>query len=151
MMRLDIPEGSPLAGRLTEAESQLAAAHQELRSLIRGLSPPVLADHGLVAAVDEQVSRFPIPVTVNLQLPGRLPRQLETNVYYLINEVMTNIARHSGATRASVTGRYHSDLLVLGITDDGHGGADPDAGTGLTGLADRLKDDMHRLPPLGLS
>ncbi|MFG2128500.1 sensor histidine kinase [Streptomyces sp. NPDC048751] len=138
VMRLDIPEGSALAAQLTAAEEQLSAAHRELRDLIRGLNPPVLADHGLVAAVQDHASRFPVPVTVDLQLPGRLPRQLETNVYYLINEAMTNIARHSGARSAKVHGRYHSDLLVLEITDDGHGGADPDSGSGLTGLADRL-------------
>lgn len=138
LMRLDIPRDSPLAARLTEAEGQLSAVHQELRDLIRGLSPPVLADHGLVAAVEDHASRFPVPVTVDLQLPGRLPRQLETHVYYLINEAMTNIARHSGARSAGVRGRHHSDLLVLEITDDGDGGADPAAGTGLTGLADRL-------------
>lgn len=138
LMRLDLPEGSPVTARLTEAENQLSAAHQELRGLIRGLSPPVLADHGLVAAVEDHASRFPVPVTVDLQLPGRLPRQLETNVFYLINEAMTNIARHSGARSAGVHGRCHCDLLVLEITDDGHGGADPAAGTGLTGLADRL-------------
>lgn len=138
LMRLDVPDGSPLAARLTEAENQLAATHQELRSLVRGLNPPVLADHGLATAVQDYADRFPIPVTVDLSLPDRLPRQLETSVYYLINEAMTNIARHSGANSASVYGRYHSDLLVVEITDDGRGGADPDAGTGLTGLADRL-------------
>ncbi|WP_406500123.1 sensor domain-containing protein [Streptomyces sp. NBC_00846] len=138
LMRLDIPEGSPLAAQLTEAENQLSAVHQELRSLVRGLNPPVLADHGLVVAVEDHASRFPIPVTVDLRLPGRLPRQLETSVYFLINEAMTNIARHSGARSAKVHGRYHSDLLVLEITDDGLGGADPASGTGLTGLADRL-------------
>ncbi|MFJ4767678.1 sensor domain-containing protein [Streptomyces uncialis] len=138
LMRLDIPDGSPLAARLTAAEEQLAAAHQELRGLVRGLNPPVLADHGLVAAVQDQASRFPIPVAVDLRLPGRLPRQLETSVYFLINEVMTNIARHSGARSARVYGRYHADVVVLEITDDGHGGAEPGAGSGLTGLADRL-------------
>ncbi|MFF2330932.1 MULTISPECIES: sensor histidine kinase [unclassified Streptomyces] len=138
LMRLDIPEGSPLAAQLTEAENQLSATHLELRSLIRGINPPVLADHGLVAAVEDRASRFPVPVTVDLQLPGRLPRQLETNVYFLINEAMTNIARHSGALSAEVHGRYHADMLVLEITDDGDGGAAPADGTGLTGLADRL-------------
>lgn len=138
LMRLDIPEGSSLAARLSSAEEQLAAAHQELRDLVRGLNPPVLADHGLVAAVQDHASRFPIPVTVDLELPGRLPRQLETQVYYLINEAMTNIARHSGAKSAKVYGRYQTDMLVLEITDDGHGGADAGAGSGLTGLADRL-------------
>ena len=139
LMRLDIPEGSPLMEQLTEAERQLTAANKELRSLVRGLNPPVLADHGLVAAIHDYASRFPVPVAVDLELPGRLSRQLETNIYYLINEVMTNIARHSGARHATVHGRYHSDLLVIDITDDGHGGADQSAGSGLTGLADRLK------------
>ncbi|MGW2515233.1 sensor histidine kinase [Streptomyces scopuliridis] len=138
LMRLDIPGGSPLLAQITAVEEELSAAHKELRSLTRGLNPPVLADHGLVSAVQDHAGRFPIPVTVDLRLPGRLPRQLETNVYYLINEAMTNIARHSGAKSAKVHGRYHSDLLVLEITDDGRGGADPSAGSGLTGLADRL-------------
>ncbi|MGW1616186.1 sensor histidine kinase [Streptomyces sp. NPDC002285] len=138
LMRLEVPEGSAQAELLTQAESQLSTAHQELRALIRGLNPPVLADHGLVAAIEDYAGRFPIPVTVDLQLPERLPRKLETTMYYLINEAMTNIAKHSGATSAQVHGRYHSDLLILDITDDGHGGVDPEAGSGVTGLADRV-------------
>ncbi|MFI6376523.1 sensor histidine kinase [Streptomyces sp. NPDC050546] len=138
LMRLDVPEGSPQAELLTRAEDQLSAVHQELRALIRGLNPPVLADHGLVAAIEDYAGRFPIPVTVDLRLPERLPRKLETTMYYLINEAMTNIARHSGAGSARIHGRYHSDLLILDITDDGHGGVDPEAGTGVTGLADRV-------------
>ncbi|MFE2350027.1 sensor histidine kinase [Kitasatospora cineracea] len=138
LMRLDIPPGSPLDAQLTEAQEQLSSAHQELRSLVRGLNPPVLTDHGLAAAVREQASRFPLPVSIDLNLPGRLPRTIETNIYYLISEAMTNIARHSGASCAKVSGRYHADLLVLEISDDGRGGADPTLGSGLTGLADRL-------------
>ncbi|MET9255068.1 sensor domain-containing protein [Streptomyces sp. NPDC003717] len=138
MMRLDTPEDSPLAGLLTRAEDQLSTAHGELRALVRGLNPPVLADHGLVAAIEDYAGRFPIPVTVDLRLPERLPRKLETTIYYLINEVMTNIARHSGAAGARVRGRCHADLLVLDITDDGRGGADARAGSGMTGLADRV-------------
>lgn len=134
LMRLDVPEGSPQAELLTQAEQQLSHAHQELRALIRGLNPPVLADHGLVAAVEDYAGRFPIPVTVDL----RLPRKLETTMYYLINEAMTNIAKHSGATTAHVRGRYHADQLILDVTDDGHGGVDTEAGTGVTGLADRV-------------
>lgn len=114
-----------------------ATVHQALRALIRGLNPPVLADHGLVAAIEDYAGRFLIPVTVDLKLPERLPRKLETTMYYLINEAMTNIAKHSGAETAAVHGRYHSDLLVLDIKDDGRGGLDP-AGSGVTGLADRV-------------
>ncbi|MHC0432356.1 sensor histidine kinase [Streptomyces sp. O3] len=137
MMRLDVEEGSAQDELLTQAESQLSTAHAELRALVRGLNPPVLADHGLVAAIEDYAGRFPIPVTVDLKLPERLPRKLETTMYYLINEAMTNIAKHSGAKSAEVHGRYHSDLFVLDILDDGRGGLDP-AGSGVTGLADRV-------------
>jgi signal transduction histidine kinase len=152
LMRLEVPEGSEQAELLTQAETQLSTAHKELRSLIRGLNPPVLADHGLVAAIEDYAGRFPIPVTVDLRLPERLPRKLETTMYYLINEAMTNIAKHSGAASAQVRGRYHSDLLILDITDDGHGGVDPEAGSGVTGLADRvtaLEGRMRVSSPVG--
>lgn len=138
LMRLEVPKGSPCAELLTQAETQLATAHAELRSLIRGLNPPVLADHGLVAAIEDYAGRFPIPVAVDLHLPERLPRKLEATMYYLINEAMTNIARHSGATSAQVRGRHHSDWLILDIMDNGRGGVDPEAGSGVTGLADRV-------------
>lgn len=137
MMRLEVEEGSVQDELLNQAESQLSTAHAELRALVRGLNPPVLADHGLVAAIEDYAGRFPIPVTVDLKLPERLPRKLETTMYYLINEAMTNIAKHSGAKSAEVHGRYHSDLFVLDILDDGRGGLDP-AGSGVTGLADRV-------------
>lgn len=137
LMRLDVEEGSARDELLTKAETQLSTAHRELRALIRGLNPPVLADHGLVAAVEDYAGRFPVPVSVDLELPQRLSRKLETTMYYVINEAMTNIAKHSGATTAHVHGRYHSDLFILDITDDGRGGLDP-AGSGVTGLADRV-------------
>ncbi|MFJ9082109.1 sensor histidine kinase [Streptomyces sp. NPDC102384] len=137
LMRLDAEPGSSQDELLTQAERQLSTAHQELRALIRGLNPPVLADHGLVAAIEDYAGRFPIPVTVDLRLPERLPRKLETTMYYLINEALTNIAKHSGAATAEVHGRYHSDLLILDIKDDGRGGLDP-TGSGVTGLADRV-------------
>ncbi|WP_328380037.1 sensor domain-containing protein [Streptomyces sp. NBC_00440] len=137
LMRLDTGPGSSQDELLTQAERQLSTVHKELRALIRGLNPPVLADHGLVAAIEDYAGRFPIPVTVDLKLPERLPRKLETTMYYLINEAMTNIAKHSGAKTAAVHGRYHCDLLILDIKDDGRGGLDP-AGSGVTGLADRV-------------
>ncbi|MEU6846579.1 sensor histidine kinase [Streptomyces sp. NPDC046716] len=152
MLRLEVSPNSSVDRLLSEAENQLSTAHQELRALIRGLNPPVLADHGLVAAIEDYAGRFPIPVQVDLRLPERLSRQLETTMYYLINEALTNIARHSGATCAQVYGRYHSDQLLLNITDNGRGGADPAKGTGMTGLADRiaaLDGRIEVLSPVG--
>ncbi|MFB9835094.1 sensor histidine kinase, partial [Actinoallomurus acaciae] len=71
-------------------------------------------------------------------LPGRPPGRIENTAYFVVAEALTNIAKHSGATGASVTVRRHDDVLTIEIRDDGHGGADPRRGTGLTGLADRV-------------
>ncbi len=80
----------------------------------------------------------PLPVTVDFDLPHRLPGPVETTAYFTVTEALTNAAKHSGATRVAVVGRYTNDRLILVITDDGHGGADPALGTGLSGLADRM-------------
>jgi signal transduction histidine kinase len=138
VMRLDVPDPSPLHGQLGRAQEQLTAALAELRDLVRGLNPRVLNDSGLVAAIEENAGRFPIPFTVDVHLAQRLPRTVEQAAYFLVTEAMANIAKHSRATVAGVAGRQRADLLVLQVTDDGVGGADPAGGTGLTGLADRL-------------
>jgi signal transduction histidine kinase len=75
---------------------------------------------------------------VDLRLPARLPPHVATAAYFVLTEAMTNVARHSGAAAASVTGRQHADQLVLEVRDDGRGGADPAAGSGLAGLAERV-------------
>jgi len=71
-------------------------------------------------------------------LAGRLPSQIESTAYFVVAEALTNIAKHSGATSASVTAHQHDNVLTIEISDNGHGGADPHRGTGLTGLADRV-------------
>ncbi|MER6910763.1 sensor domain-containing protein [Streptomyces sp. NPDC000594] len=154
LMRLDAPPGNQaLIDGITEAEQQLSRAHQELRGLIRGLNPPTLADQGLAAAVADNAGRLTVPFTVDLDLPGRLHTKVESHLYFIINEAMTNIARHSGATEAGIHGRYHAEMLVMEISDNGRGGADPEHGSGLTGLADRIAaiDGRMRLssPPGG--
>lgn len=138
LMRLDTEPDSPLHERLGDAQEHLSLALAELRRLVHGLNPQVLADNGLVAAIEENTSRFTIPVTVDVQLPNRLPQSVELAAYYVVTEVMTNIAKHSGATKARVTGRHHVDVLTLQIIDNGVGGADQGGGTGMTGLADRI-------------
>ncbi|MFI1993793.1 sensor histidine kinase [Actinoplanes sp. NPDC020271] len=138
LMQLDTEPESPLHRRIGAAQEQLSTALAELRDLVHGLNPQVLADNGLVAAIEENTSRFTIPVTVDVQLPARLPQSVELAAYYVITEAMTNIAKHSGATTARITGRHHADVLTLQITDDGVGGADQGGGTGMTGLADRI-------------
>jgi signal transduction histidine kinase len=105
----------------------------------------VLTDHGLAAAVAEVAVRNPIPVQVDLDLPYRLPEQVETMAYFSVIEALANAAKHSGATQVTVAGHHADGLLSLLISDDGRGGADPTAGSGLQGLADRLAILQGRL------
>ncbi|MFH8800547.1 sensor domain-containing protein [Streptomyces sp. NPDC017936] len=138
LARLDAPPGGPLAEQLAKAQEQAGAALAELRELIHGIHPKVLADHGLEAAVADAADRSPVPVDLDLELPGRLPPPVETAAYFVVCEALANVARHSGARRARVRGEHRDGRLVLELADDGRGGADAGRGTGLTGLADRV-------------
>ncbi|MFJ3925920.1 sensor histidine kinase [Streptomyces sp. NPDC090022] len=131
-------QDSPASPYLARARSEARQALEQLRGLVRGLHPQVLTDHGLAAAVAELALRNPLPVTVDIDLPHRLPSSVETMAYFTITEALTNASKHSGADEVAVVGRLKGDKLVLLITDDGRGGADPAAGTGLQGLADRV-------------
>ncbi|MFI6286131.1 sensor histidine kinase [Streptomyces sp. NPDC051018] len=138
LARLDAPPG-PLADQLTKAHEEAGRALAELRELIHGIHPKVLADYGLPAAVADAADRSAVPVDVGLDLAGRLPEAVEAAAYFVVCEALANVARHSGATRAEVTGHHRDGRLRLEIRDDGRGGATPQgAGTGLTGLADRV-------------
>ncbi|MYW69282.1 sensor histidine kinase [Streptomyces sp. SID8379] len=142
LARLDAPPG-PLADQLTKAHGEAGLVLSELRELIHGIHPQVLTDYGLAAAVADAADRSPTPVDLDLdglELPdgARPSRAVESAAYFVTTEALANIARHSGADRALVTGAHTAGRLVLEIRDDGHGGADPARGTGLTGLADRV-------------
>jgi signal transduction histidine kinase len=137
LARLDAPPG-PLADQLAKAHGEAGRALEELRELIHGIHPKVLADYGLPAAVADAADRSAVPVDVTLELPGRLPQAVEAAAYFVVCEALANIGRHSGATRAAVTGGHRDGRLVLRVRDDGRGGADAAAGSGLTGLADRV-------------
>ncbi|MDJ0363345.1 sensor histidine kinase [Rhodococcus sp. H29-C3] len=134
------------AGELVaRAKTEASQALSQLRSLVRGIHPQVLTDHGLRAAVDELALRNPIPVTVEIDLPYRLPSAVETMAYFTLTEALTNASKHSGADTVTVVGFVEDDTLVLLITDDGCGGANPGAGAGLEGLADRISILRGRL------
>ena len=94
--------------------------------------------HGLTAAVENLAARSALPVTVDVRLPHRLPLSVETAAYFVVAEALTNAVKHSKATGAEVRARLHTDVLTLSVSDDGIGGAEPSAGTGLVGLADRI-------------
>ncbi|MCX5262735.1 sensor histidine kinase [Streptomyces sp. NBC_00199] len=137
LARMDAPPG-PLAEQLTRAHEEAGKALAELRELIHGIHPQVLTDYGLPAAISDAADRCVVPVDVDLALPGRPARAIESAAYFVVCEALANVAKHSGAGRAQVSGGHHEGRLFLEVRDDGRGGADPSAGSGLTGLADRV-------------
>jgi signal transduction histidine kinase len=153
LARVDLPDDSAAAGSVAVAHEQAKQLMETLRQLIDGIQPQVLTDVGLPAALDELADRCPVPVTVDAPLAGRLPSQIENTAYFVVAEALTNVAKHSGATRVEVTARPHGDFLTVQIRDNGRGGADPTTGTGLTGLADRAAANGGRMllssPPGG--
>jgi signal transduction histidine kinase len=138
LARLDLAPDSAAAAQVDNAHEQAKQALTELRELIRGVHPQVLTDRGLPAAVADAAGRSPVKVAVDVALARRLPAGVEVAAYFAVCEALANIARHSRATRASVRGRLVDGVLVVEVQDDGVGGADPAAGSGLTGLADRI-------------
>ncbi|MCF1646835.1 sensor histidine kinase [Streptomyces indiaensis] len=137
LARLDAPPG-PLADQLAKAHREAGTALAELRELIHGIHPKVLADYGLEAAVADAADRSAVPVDVDLELPGRLSPAVEAAAYFVVCEALANVGRHSGAGRAEVSGEHRDGRLLLRIRDDGRGGARAGEGSGLTGLADRV-------------
>jgi signal transduction histidine kinase len=137
LARLDAPPG-PLADQLAKAHDEAGRALAELRELIQGIHPKVLADYGLAAAVADAADRSVVPVDVELAVPGRLDQAVESAAYFVVCEALANVAKHSGAGRAEVRGGHSRGRLLLEVRDDGRGGADASAGSGLTGLADRV-------------
>ncbi|MPZ86597.1 MAG: sensor histidine kinase [Nitriliruptorales bacterium] len=130
------PEG---ARELVErAHEEAKRALVELRDLARGVHPAVLTDRGLDAAVSALAARSPVPVEVAVALPRRLPAEIEAVAYFLIAESLTNVTRHSGAGRARVTVATEARHIIVEVSDDGRGGAEPGPSTGLRGLADRV-------------
>ena len=130
------PEGAKELVEHSHEESKKVLA--ELRELVRGIHPAVLSDRGLDAAISAVAGRSPVPVTVDVDLPGRLPDEVEGTAYFLVVEALANISKHSEATEALVSIRREGPWLAIDITDNGRGGANPLAGTGLRGLQDRV-------------
>jgi len=123
---------------LAEARESSSLALAELRDLVRGIHPPILADRGLVGAVQALALAAPIPVEVHAALPSRLPAPVESAVYFAVAEALTNVVKHSQATRADLQLTHHDGGLDITVRDDGSGGANAANGTGLRGIARRL-------------
>ncbi len=132
--------GEDPVGLVREALEHAERATVELRDIVHGILPASLARGGLRAGIDSLVAMSAVAVDVDTAaLPSeRLPGEVEVTAYFVVAEALTNVAKHARATRARVTTTGHPDLLVIQVTDDGVGGADPRGGSGLTGLSDRV-------------
>lgn len=148
-------DSDPNAARQTvdEALTHTRDALNELRTLSRGIAPPVLTDRGLGAAVAALAARATVPVELEVPDLGRLPALAEQTAYFTIAEALTNVAKHSQATRCTVSVAHHDDRLWVTVSDDGVGGAHLAKGHGLAGLSDRLQSAGGELwvssPPQG--
>jgi signal transduction histidine kinase len=131
---------SPVAAGalLVEARDSSVKALAELRDLVRGIHPPVLADRGLADAVHGLALDMPLRVHFAGELPGRPPEPVESAAYFAVSELLANVSKHAGAGQAWIDISHAGGMLRIGVTDDGRGGADPARGTGLRGVEQRL-------------
>jgi signal transduction histidine kinase len=133
---------NPRAARalLIEARDNSAKALQELRALVRGIHPPVLADRGLADAIKALALDTPLRIHLASDLSdrGRPPAPVESAAYFAVSELIANVSKHAQASQAWVDIRHADGMFKIGVTDDGHGGADPHKGTGLHGIERRL-------------
>lgn len=141
-LRRDPASALPL---ILRAQDQAADALGELRDVVRSIYPPVLAERGLDGALAALAARCAVPCTLHAGGLRRLPAALEAAAYYVVAESLTNTAKHSGAEHAEVTvtlrpppGPGDEETLVIEVRDDGHGGADESAGSGLAGIRRRV-------------
>jgi signal transduction histidine kinase len=123
---------------LERAQDAAEQALAELRTVARGILPPALADRGMAGALSGLAAACPVPCRVDVAVPVRCAASVEATAWFVVAEALTNVARHSGATRAAVTVRQAGGRLTVQVTDDGRGGADEAAGSGLSGIRRRV-------------
>ena len=121
-----------------ECRESSALALADLRDLVRGIYPPILAERGLGDALRALALDSPVKVITDIDLPDRPPAPVEAAVYFAVAEALSNVAKHADARRTLVRVYHHDGMLRAEITDDGSGGADPAQGTGLAGIERRL-------------
>jgi signal transduction histidine kinase len=123
-----------------QLRAAVRAALDDLRDLARGIYPPLLAERGLVPALQAQARRAALPVVIEADGVGRYPQDAETTVYFCALEALQNIAKYASASRATVRLSCSASSLRLTVTDDGAGfdTASARSGSGLQGMADRL-------------
>jgi signal transduction histidine kinase len=133
------PGADELARRLEGAVTEVADVLEELGEIARGLHPAVLTESGLRPALRALIRRSGVPVSLDVQVKGRLPEPVEVAAYYAVAEALTNIAKYADASAAEVEAVTGEGVLQVWVRDDGRGGADFGRGSGLAGLKDRIE------------
>lgn len=123
---------------MAEARETSGQALGELRDLVRGIHPPVLAERGLDGAIRALALKLPLTIEIDVELPGRPQPPVESAAYFAVAELLANVTKHSGANVAWIRLRHDDGRLVMTVADNGVGGADPDGGGGLRGIERRL-------------
>jgi len=133
-------DANPEAARalVLEARDASVKALAELRALIRGIHPPVLADRGLADAIRALALDAPARIHLASDLTGRPPAPVESAAYFAVSELLANVSKHAEARQTWIDIRHTDEMLRIGVTDNGHGGADPSRGSGLRGIERRL-------------
>ncbi|MGP3933133.1 sensor histidine kinase [Nonomuraea sp. KM88] len=126
---------------LDQAQGAAEQALTELRGVVRSILPPLLAERSLADALDGLATTFPLPCTIDADIPVRCAMSVEATAYFVVAEALTNVAKHSGARRAHIRVRRHDDLLHVEVVDDGKGGADENGGSGISGI--RRRTEAH--------
>lgn len=142
-MRLGLAEqqlasGGDATALVTDARAEAETAIKELRNVVRGIYPPVLADRGLRGALTALATASSIDATAEVDVLGVLPAAVESAAYFVVSEALSNVAKHAHANRVVIAAHREGDTLCMTVTDDGVGGASSDRGSGLIGMQRRV-------------
>lgn len=133
------PELGEHRAKLSQVVDGLTSVLEELREMARGIHPAILSERGLGPALEMLARRSPVPVDLAVRAEERLPERVEDAAYYVVSEALTNAAKHARASNVEVNVDVRGGALRVAVRDDGVGGADPDRGSGLLGLKDRVE------------
>lgn len=135
----DTPQTDPTTrNRLQRARRELATSLEELRAVAHGIHPAVLSGHGLAVALESLAATATVPVQLTVNVEGRLPQSIELTAYYVVSECLANVGKHAHATSTDVHVNQERHSLIIEVVDNGVGEADPNQGSGLRGLSDRV-------------
>jgi signal transduction histidine kinase len=139
LLEAELDGDADARGRLDQARREVAASLEELREIARGIHPAVVTGHGLDVALEQLAVRAAVPVSLSVDVGDRLPEQIEVAAYYLVSESLANVGKYAQASSATIDVSRTDGFISVEIVDDGVGGADPERGSGLRGLADRVE------------